>query len=232
MESNDNQNIISLYDVLQLFEKEYWNFFEKKHLFENQIYYNWKWYSFLAINPFSSKFDYNNKELIISVNGEKIEYKKNDDELILCHPSYEGQRILGESSDLIRNFYDECLLYTSFNTQTSNNIKSVNSSFIINIFNNGIDLSLENEDFKMNYKFYRYSDNYRYECNSDKLINQIRGNEDKLLKQIFININDCPEWAQSILFEKREKQLKKGKRLKLVRKLFPQKETFKNVISN
>ena len=27
---------------------------------------------------------------------------------------------------------------------------------------------------------------------------------------------------------KREKQLKKGKRLKLVRKLFPQKETFKN----
>lgn len=226
MEINDNQDIISLYDILKLFDNKFWEFWEKRHQFENDIYYNWKWYSFLSVNPFFSKFDYNTNQLQISISGIKFSYKKENDDVVLCKPSHEGQQILGESSDFISKFYDECLMYTEFNTQTSNNIKSVNSLFTINIFNEGIDLFLPNMGFKMNYRFYRYEENgYRYECNSDEFIKQIHGNEDELLKKIFVNINDCPNWVQSELYKKRKKQLKKEKRLKLVRKIFPEKNS-------
>lgn len=207
---------------MELVESKYWEFWNKNHQFENDINVNWKWYSWMAINPFWANFGYNNNELKVRVHGNEFSYKKYSGDLKLTKDSYEGNQVLGESGDVISAFYDECLKYSDFNTQNSEKIKSLNSIFFVNINNEGIDLFLENGNFKMHYRIYRtYSSKYSYDCNSNNVISIFRDKEDEILKRIFVKIEDCPQWSHPLLKEVREKQLSKEKRLKLVRRIIP-----------
>ena len=85
-------------------------------------------------------------------------------------------------------------------------------------------------DFELSSK--SYTEEYQYNCNSNLIINTIKGKETEFLKRIYINIKDCPKWTQQILQETRKQELlmieenekkerKKQKRLELKRKIFP-----------
>ena len=86
------------------------------------------------------------------------------------------------------------------------------------------------KDFEIS--FPSYKNGYNYKCNSSSVLTALRGKEDEIFKKIFIRIDDCPEWSKQTLYQIRQEQLaeekeqlyknmKKQKRLKLKRKLFP-----------
>ena len=142
----------------------------------------------------------------------------------------------------ISKLYDEYLGHKEFENIGWYTPESVNSNFLISINSIGINIS-SNIELNTRENIFslstRHQDDdgvYQYKCNSNNIINEIKGHESELFKRIFIKIEDCPEWTRAILTEQRKKQLdkqqqdkkelqikeeKKQKRLELLRKIFP-----------
>ena len=137
--------------------------------------------------------------------------------------------------------YDEYIKFTNFSTQFSNNVKPINSNFLVNISNDDVDIYINskinsiNKDFSLLHSTHN-SGKYKCKCNSNILFDVINKNEDQIFKKIFVKIEDCPEWMRESLYELREKQVqdqlieertkqtkqfKKQKRLELKNKFFP-----------
>lgn len=224
MENNTDSNeslSISLFDILELLEDKYWEFWNINHNFENNIYYNWDMYSFMGINPFWSEFDYNENKLVITLHSEKLCFKKYESNVIACNNSYSENKLISESSNIISKFIDVCLAYSDFNTQNSNNIKSTNSDYLVNIKNKGIDVILEGEKLEIQYRTYRdNTKKYKIYCESSDKVDIFRGKENELFKKIFVRIDECPEWIQDKLYEIRHKQLEKEKHKIFIKSLF------------
>lgn len=118
--------------------------------------------------------------------------------------------------------YDKFLTYASYKDYKNSkyNIHPVNSIFDVDIRNDGIDII-----FKKDLDLFVSSGKYKREirCNSNIIIEGIKGKENEILKRIYVNISDCPIWSQERLLEIRKNQLemKKQKRLALIKKVFP-----------
>lgn len=220
-EKNNDDTVICLYDVLMLLEIKYWEYRNIIHQFENEIYYNWKGYYWMATNPFWAVFDYANNKLKICFSEKEFSYIKQENDVVLTSDSLLGKEILTESRSAISTFYDACLNYSDFNTQRSKKIKTVNSAFLVNIGKEGADVFLKNGDFKLKYRCrHIHSSKYEYNCESFNIIDVLCNREEAFFKRIFVKIEDCPEWTQSLLKEIREKELLKEKKFALVKRLF------------
>ena len=46
-----------------------------------------------------------------------------------------------------------------------------------------------------------YKDKYLFDCNSGIVLSAIKDNEDKIFKKVYVNINDCPEWSRTYLYQ-------------------------------
>ena len=80
-------------------------------------------------------------------------------------------------------------------------------------------------EFELSFpQYYDENHEYKYDCNSTKVMDALKGSEKQIFKRIFAKIDDCPKWMQEKLYEKRQKELakeaKKTKRLELKRKIF------------
>lgn len=170
--------------------------------------------------------------------------KRNDDLIIIKSESLHANDVLaciGNELSKLCDLYEE---YREFNEQHNYGFRAVNSNFLINLNSYEISIFVSNDncifskDFELTvYCYDRYdSIQYGYECNSNNVLNLIRGHEDDLFKRIYVKINDCPKWSHESLYELRKNQLeedqiledeikyremKKQKRLALKRKLFP-----------
>ena len=231
---NENSDCISLYDISKLIERKYQNFAEYKKQIENQIENIMKEKYPKCIILISS-LNYEKNELEISFNKkglrlddyEDIIFSKKDDDLYLKRSeSNIGKEILYEAGNILSELYDELLKYKDFFTEREYGIIVQNSIFSVDISDHRVSFSVGNLEFKLSYGsiiFYDYK--YYYNCNSNTIINAIKGNEDKIFKKVFVKINDCPKWSQSDLYKIKQKQLEEEqKRIKKLEELEKQKQ--------
>lgn len=242
-ERNKDNDCVSLYDVLNLLKKENYQYKNKKESYESQLDYliNNK-YDDVGIIVYG--FDYDTNELRIGFryfkNYDKLNFtKKNGDLFITQSETYRGNDVLAVLGDTLSKLYDEFEKYRNFEKQYNYGFKSINSNFLIDVSKHGVSIYSRNKDtysrdFELN--AYSYKSEYEYKCNSNVVLSSFYGKETEVLKRIFVRIEDCPEWSQTILFEIRQNQLaeeqkvedeikykemKKQKRLELTRKIFP-----------
>ncbi len=233
-EKNKDENCISLYDISNLIKNTACNYDKIIDRYEKRCEFMLKSkISGLAMLKIDY-FNYHKKELRIRVNFsddyDKITFcKSNGDLYISKSESHFDKAVFAVLSAELSKLFDELMSFSSYNEETKYGLKAVNSNFLVNIYFFGVDIFVKSptNSFMMDFMLssYKYSNNYRYDCNSSIVISAIKGKENEIFKRIFVKISDCPKWSQPSLYEIRQSQLieeqKKQKKLKLKRKLFP-----------
>lgn len=138
-----------------------------------------------------------------------------------------NDQILTIIGDEMLKFYDYQLMCEDKRMQNSCYVKTLNSEFYSNISRSYVEIYLENNGVrKFEINLYSYSDRVKCKCSSSKLMQLLKREPKKLYSNIFVKIEDCPEWMQSSLIQIREEQLlklekekKKRKRRETVKKL-------------
>lgn len=245
-EKTKDTDCISLYDITNLIKKfnNGYNHIRKRYEkhFENIL--SKKYYDSSII---IFDFDYKKKQLKIGFSySYRSDYKKivftkqNDDLCVVESESPYSQQLLTLIGKGLSELYDEIIKFSDFKNQFSFNKKALNSNFLVDISQHGVDIYVNSksnrfsQDFKLSYL--SYEKEYHYECNSTSVLTGLQGKEDKIFKSIFVKIDDCPEWSKQTLYKMRQKQLaeekrleeeqlykemKRQKRLELKRKFFP-----------
>lgn len=231
---NENSDCISLYDISKLIERKYQNFDEYESQIESQIKnimrekYPECIISILGLNNEKNELKIGfNKKGFRPDGYEDIIFSKKDDDLYLKRSeSNIGEEILYEAGNILSELYDELLKYEGLWTQRKYDIIVQNSIFLVDISDHHVSFFVQNLEFELSYdKSFLYGYKYYYNCNSNTIINAIKGNEDKIFKKVFVKINDCPKWSQSDLYKIKQKQLEEEqKRIKKLEELEKQKQ--------
>ena len=232
-EDNLDEECISLYDVSRLVKSKYEDYKQMINAYRLKIgraIYKKHPYNLIHVD----EFDYDNNELMLETSiwdsWEKMIFKKSDDGDLYIYKSesHIDKDLLLYAGDLISDLYDECMDYKDFNEQVRYGILSTNSDFKAFISKYAIMFSTSGlHNFKRDFELIDYTcdDDYDCKCNSNMILNKVKGHEEELLKNIFVKIDDCPKWSQEKLREMRKEQIEKKrtlqKRLELKRKLFP-----------
>lgn len=224
-EENNNSECISLYYLSSLlkqtWKKEYYLIEEYEEEFDYVLKKERGHSSYINIGS----FDYSKNELEIafwtSRDSYKIIFSKRDGDLYIASSSDEqyAQEILVLLGHRISALFDELQKHKEFNHIGWHYLKSINSNFKICL--NALDINIYSEYHKDNktkrilfeLSTWHNDHEYKYKCNSNNIINEIRGNENELFKRIFIKIEDCPDWTKPILYEKRKNQLEEQQRI-------------------
>ena len=134
--------------------------------------------------------------------------------------------------DVLSELYDK---YVEFKFLEDYNfgIKPLNSNFYINVSKNDIGI-MDKKNISNSFWVSKmiYNNNYDYKCNSNAIINALKGNEEVLFKRIYINISDCPKWMHEELSILRYNELKSEEDKK--RKIQEQKdiEEYEKILKN
>lgn len=260
-EKNNSSDCVSLYDVAQLL-KELRNNYE---MMEER--YKAQFKSILRANFGDSSsvviynFDYKNKLLRIGFKRwgfdndfDDISFAKENGDLYIakskcCH----DKEVFAVLSSELSKLYDEFMSFADYKDDEKSKYAtySVNSNFGVDIshYGAGIFVPSRNNSYSHDFRLFSpsYADKYSLECNSSIVNEALNDKEYDIFKRIFVKIDNCPEWSQSLLYEIRQNQLaeeqrkeeqrllerqkieeeiqrreeKKQKRLELKRKFFP-----------
>ena len=168
---------------------------------------------------------------------EKIEFIREGADLKIVSGTFKyNQYKLNTVCELLEKLYNEYMKYYNFMKQTSYNISTPYSDFYIDIdfLRISIFSTIEYDDMTfIGSPYSRYirskirnftisalispwerfllSCDYESHSKSVKISNTVAGKEEKIFKNIFIDIDDCPEWCQEQLRGIRKKQLGKLK---------------------
>lgn len=222
-----DEEVISLYDVFMLFSKTYASESKVKGIFANRIENILKNKISNRIWLYGLNFDYSNRELSLRysyLNEEKkIVFSKNDDDVyIVRSDASHANEVLSYISSIISEAYDELLSFEEYNTfrDGSSCIDVVNSNLKASIGHSYIDLfnmkSNYSRDFDISFGI--IFDSRHVKCNSSIVLDLVTNNEEKLFKNAFIKIEDCPKWTRDILYETRIKNLEEEKKSEEIRK--------------
>ena len=223
-ENKFDANCVSLYDVGNLIKKRNHDMEQIRKHYESSLENKCKsiYYDFSSLIVYS--LNYNSDELRLGMNFDgkilgfkEIIFSKNNNDLYLKSDSTEyskGRELFLNCSSIIDECYDELMKFKDYKNQFRHGIRTLNSCFYINISDSGV--SLFNNNFKYQSDFSlgmrSASNEYSYQCNSNSILEVLRGNEENILKNIFINISDCPEWMQEQLHSLRINQLQEEQR--------------------
>lgn len=224
-ENNFDANCVSLYDVTKLLKKRNYDMEQTEKHYKSLLESKCKsiYHKFRGIVVYG--LDYDDNELRFGINFgdgffdyQDIIFAKNNNDLYLKSDSTEfrsGRKLFLNCSSIIDECYDELIKFKDYKTQFRYGLKPLNSCFFINISSNGV--SLCNNSFKYQSDFVigldSDSEEYSYSCNSNSILEVLRGNEDNVLKKVFVNISDCPKWMQEQLHSLRISQLEEEQRM-------------------
>ncbi len=221
---NNDYNCISLYDaaiLLRKLDNEYENM---RKQFNNILDYymkkNFSIDSFIVLYG----FDFKNKLLHIGfqllfdindLNKECIDiyFAKRNGDLYVAktkNESYPDKLFIDDVFNVLSSklsiMYDEFLTYADYKDYKNDkyNIHPINSLFDVYIGNDAINIQFKNDLYLIALSC---SNKYDIKCNSNIVIEGIKGKENEIFKRIFVNISDCPIWCQKQLLEIRKKQL-------------------------
>lgn len=242
---NKDNDCISLYDVsllLKRLDREYGNV-----LYKYRSQCNYILDSKLPDSSFLFyKFDYSKMTLNTGFKRYRsgswgdINFAKNNGDLYVTEAeSCYRDEVFSILSSCLSEAYDELVKYSDYisSDYAMINKKSVNSKFIVCITHYGVDILVKN-GFETEFSLYDscHKDEYVLKCNSNIVNEAVKGNEEEIFKRVFVRISDCPKWCQNKLYEIRQNQLareqriedeikykemRKARRLQLVRKIFP-----------
>ena len=247
-ENIDNE-CVSLYDVCLLDRKINYDYdeIEKKYspVIKSKLSSKFGSSSSVCIH----KFDHDKNLLHISFkrwNGndyDDIYLTKTDGDLhVVKSECCWTDEVFEAISSPLSKMYDEYILYNEFKDwdKSKNGIKPVNCNFFANINCYGVSVYVPSPSNRYQTEFklaaLSYDSKFTTECNSNTVMEAIKGNEMEIFKRIFVKISDCPIWMQGILYAERKKQVeelektekirkqkeeKKQKRLEYIRKVFP-----------
>lgn len=225
--NNDSYDYISLYEVSRIMSrkmKEYKHTVkEYEYKLENAIKStNSSIYENIYVTL--HRFDYNNNYFSISINSIDCNKNRsgeifigvNDDDLYLLKSTFRyGEDIFLSVSEYLKPIYCFLLKYKDLLTQKSSfkNIDNSKLEFCINSY--GVKIAFYQMDkFVFDLIYYINENKYKYiKCNSSKILEVVKGNEDELFKRVFVKIDKCPEWIRPILYENRKYQLDEEKRI-------------------
>lgn len=222
----DSDNIIPLYEVVDIVRQKQNGYQKIKDSYSEKIKSAYRTKAEEQVGLYIRDFDYDKMELEISFaryylgNYTDCFFKKQDNDLTARTTI--GYRDVTElllpAGNIISEAYDKFLEYKAFKNQESCHLRPLNSNFLIDINCYGIKIYTNTTPcfniFSLESK--NYSIGYRYECNSNNIIEVLKGKEDELYKKIFVRIDECPEWMHGILYEKRQKMLDKKKKEEII----------------
>ena len=229
---NKDENSISLYDfamVIENIKNNYYMMLESYRIkFEEKLKKVINYEGFIYIYP----FDCNNKTFKIDVLGfGKITVCKKNNELCLVNSNELNKQIFDILKLELSKLYDEFLNISDYLDETNKktNIKSINSNFIVNAYNNGIYIELKNLNNQFGPSILKMSSGVK--DNNNELLNK----EKEIFKKIFVKIDDCPNWSKKQLYELRREQIKEDsiklneikqekKKIKLIKKFLNNKK--------
>lgn len=224
----DSDSIISIYEIKKIVGKKALEYEQMQEYYVERITSAYRCRLDDNGNAFVSKFDYRNKKLKMSFNryrfgaysyynffknGEDLQAEKGD-----RYSGVDLDDILVSSGNIISELYDKYLDYEDFVSQSSSNIRTINSKFYVSIDRCGINLHTYGNDLYTYQKLFSLShkssdSNYKYDCNSNNIIDILKDREDELFKKIYVRIEDCPEWMHAQLYEKRTQELEQQKKV-------------------
>lgn len=232
-EPNKNSSCISLWEVEQLRRKQYSKITLKKNEYEEQMVelmvqahntrYLYTGSSFNALeNEMTISFYHNGKWENIFISKKPCNVYGNI--FVKKIDSIHAQEYLELLGSVLSELYNFYIQYWQFYYQSSYDVKSVNSRFLVDISDSKSSITF-GTDFKL--KFSSFED-VSCMCPDDVLA-AITGKEEEILKKVFVKIKDCPEWMQPILREIRQKELEelqsgeteKQKRMEFINRFFP-----------
>ena len=246
LEENNSIDAISLYDIVSIVRRKKYEYEKLKDYYEERLNYLLHDHYSISYGIILYNFDYENHELSIGFSDidddyNRMTFSKQDGDLYLK----ESEEILYKDklfflfSSILSSLYDEFLKYEDFFNQSVYEIKTINAKFLVKINEYGVELYIpSNKLFEPLFSIDAHSnrDVYNVGCNSGNVINTIKGSERELFKKVIVRINECPKWMQEELYELRKKQLQelqieeekkrnkeenKGKRLALIKRIFP-----------
>lgn len=239
-QTNDNNNPdhVSLYEIAELTREYYATYQEARYKGSELLKEKLNRHRDIFIRD----FDYEKEELIVKLGitfifDKTIKFTKKNNDLCLADslPLHydDSKELLIKAGEELSAIYDELKGFTAFFNEASNDIKSVNSNFYIDINCKGVKLSIPsldpNEKKRINILSSTTSKKYNYHYNSNDIISLTRDNEEELFKKIFIKIEDCPKWSQELLTISRQNELlsqsrkieQNKKMIKLKERIFP-----------
>ncbi len=231
-DKNNDPDSVCLFDVVKVMIKKYLEYDTLKREYQDKIND--------AINEklpdtytMIHDYDYDKNTLRLSFRYFKkyddICFRKNNNDLyISSSETTRDKEVLQAAGKYISELYGRFNNYRDFIKQAQYNIKSVNSNFDVDISSYGVTIEYAKQDYNgrdLKLKFRSYTNTFDPDCNSLEVLNTIFGNEVALFKNIYIKIDDCPEWTKEELTNMREKEIrednKRQKRLEFKRKIFP-----------
>ena len=205
----DDENIVSLYDLGKLMNykyteynnliKKYQDYIQNKI---NQIYPN-------DIRIKLHNFNYKKQVLIISCRSKNSEEetmiftKSKDEELVLnCKKTELSNKIISVLEADILDIYDKFMEYNEFMTEYVYYKKIINSNFEFTVYDTCIFMTYKNnigllDNFDLTY--YNKDNSYEIDTTYKNIYDLVNDNEEKIFKNLYINIKDCPEWSRKFL---------------------------------
>lgn len=223
-----DESAVSIYDLLRLFREKNSEIVS----LDNQLFQYIKNNLEEEIFAYGTLFDQEEMKLIIIYNDKKIFFTKRDGNLVISKTNCRcANELLVKCGKEISERYDKFVRDIGFYRDGIDNVKAVNSNFVINSGEFNISISEKNvwsSSFALSARIQK--NQYDYKCDSNNVIAACQNNEDEIFKRIFVRIADCPKWTQQTLYQMRQEQLERQeemrnkvieipKRLEQVRKL-------------
>lgn len=236
-EPNKNSDCISLYDVAQLLKELRNNYEMMEERYRNQfrsiVKSNFGDSSSIVIY----NFDYENKLLNIGFKRYSFDddfddisfAKDNGDLYIFKSKSWHDKEVFAALSSGLSELYDEFMSFADYKDDRKSNYDttSVNSNFGVDIshYGAGIFVPSQSGSYSNDFRLFSpsYDNKYSLECNSSIVNEALNDKEYDIFKRIFVKIDNCPEWSQSLLYERRKNQLKKERKIEEQKLLEKQK---------
>lgn len=219
LENTFDCNCVSLTDIISLLKRNKKNINNRKKYYKKRLEGVCKFLYPKFSNLVIYDLDYDNEEMIIEMcfsdkkyGGGNFVVSKNDKGVFLKEDftkDGKGKDFYLSCFPEINKCYVDFLQHKKYTEKSVIDLKSLNSNFVINI--NSFEVSIHNRGLDDKSKFmlsWRLDTNkFLYGCNSDWFFDVLENNEDKIFKNIFVNISDCPEWMHDELYDLRRKQM-------------------------
>ena len=211
-----NPNIISLYDIYSTIYKKAEEFQNLEKNYNNEmnsiIKDNYSDLSSIVIYG----MDFDKCELSIGFKEnyyscEDIKFSKKNNNLYIVNKienSLFSDKIFKLLNSTLSSAYDNFIRFKDIKKQHSYEIKCFNSFLLVNIYKYGVDI-FDNDNFNNTFKLqhFSYSKNYVLNTTNNYIFRIINDNEEKLFKNTFVKIDDCPKWMRKHLYEIRKNQI-------------------------
>ncbi len=215
---NNNENVVSIYTIYKIIENLSKNIELKKNDFENQLKERLNFSKTIYIK-------YENEKIRISYESgfstKLYFFSENFGDVFVDSEDYgrdyrsyttSACEILSSSYDILEQlfkFYKEIDIYMT----EEKVLKSIDDKFNVLVSFNSLVVSKSTYQCRQKNTFEIKTNNIQRTItnlsNSSKILTLTKGNEVNILKNVYVNINECPTWLQNGLIQARDKELYK-----------------------